>query len=50
VHAELDTHAYDTGAQVSDQQMTCLPLDRHGWHGDWNYTLVRHEAPRVEQG
>jgi hypothetical protein len=44
VHAELDTRAYDTGAQVSDQQMTCLPLDRHGWHGDWNYTL-RPEPP-----
>ena len=44
VHAELDTRAYDTGTQVSDQQMTCLPLDRHGWHGDWNYTL-RPEPP-----
>jgi hypothetical protein len=39
VHAELDTSAYDTGAKVSDRQMDALPLTRHDWHGDWNYTL-----------
>jgi hypothetical protein len=39
VHAELDTSAYQTGLQVSDQQMDALPLTRHDWHGDWNYTL-----------
>lgn len=43
VHAELDTGAYDTGVQVSDPQMEALPLTRHDWHGDWNYTL-RPEA------
>ncbi len=40
VHAELDTSTYDTGVQVSDRQMGALPLTRHDWHGDWNYTLV----------
>ena len=30
---------YPTGAQVSDKQMAALPLNRHDWHGDWNYTL-----------
>jgi hypothetical protein len=39
VRAELDTSAYDTGVKVSDQQMDALPLTRHDWHGDWNYTL-----------
>ena len=24
--------------------MAALPLDRHDWHGDWNYTL-RPEPP-----
>ena len=43
VHAELDTSAYDTGVKVSDRQMEALPLTRHDWHGDWNYTL-RPEA------
>ncbi len=44
VHAELDTAAYPAGAKVSDTQIDCLPLDRHDWHGDWNYTL-RPEPP-----
>ena len=43
VRAELDTGAYDTGARVSDRQMEALPLTRHDWHGDWNYTLHPQE-------
>ena len=43
VHAELDPSAYGTGVQISDSQMEALPLTRHDWHGDWNYTL-RPEA------
>jgi hypothetical protein len=39
VRAELDTSAYDTGIKISDRQMEALPLIRHDWHGDWNYTL-----------
>ena len=44
VRAGLDPGTYDTGVKVSDEQMAALPLDRHGWHGDWNYTL-RPEPP-----
>jgi hypothetical protein len=43
VHAELDTNTYDTGVRVSDRQHDALPVARHDWHGDWNYTL-RPEA------
>ncbi len=39
VHAELDTGTYPTGVTVGDRQMDALPLERHTWHGDWNYTL-----------
>lgn len=39
VHSELDTGAYPLGTVISDQQMATLPLARHDWHGDWNYTL-----------
>jgi len=39
VRAELDTSAYATGIKISDRQMKALPLTRHDWHGDWNYTL-----------
>jgi Rhodopirellula transposase DDE domain/Transmembrane secretion effector len=44
VRAGLDPGSYPDGVKVSDQQMACLPLDRHDWHGDWNYTL-RPEPP-----
>jgi hypothetical protein len=50
VHAELDPGAYDTGLQVSDAQMDALPLDRHDWHGDWNYTLHPREHGDWEYG
>ena len=43
VRAELDTGTDPTGVPVSDEQMAALPLTRHDWHGDWNYTL--HPRP-----
>jgi hypothetical protein len=43
VHAELDTNTYDLGVRISDRQHDALPVTRHEWHGDWNYTL-RPEA------
>ncbi|MGW4565975.1 ISAzo13 family transposase [Streptomyces sp. NPDC004561] len=39
VHAELDTRRYPTGIQVSDDEIAALPITRHRFHGDWNYTL-----------
>jgi hypothetical protein len=39
VRAERDTATYQTGVRVSDRQMAALPLSRHEWRGDWNYTL-----------
>src|SRR5512135_453954 len=42
VHADLDTTAYPTGVRIEDRQMDALPLRRHDWHGDWNYTLPPH--------
>jgi hypothetical protein len=44
VRAELDQGSYPDGIKISDERMAGLPLDRHDWHGDWNYTL-RPERP-----
>ncbi len=44
VRAELDTGIYPPGAKISDEQVAALPMRRHDWHGDWNYTL-RPEPP-----
>jgi hypothetical protein len=47
VRAELDASGYETGVQVSDAQMSALPLSRHDWHGDWNYTLHSREYDQL---
>ncbi|ANZ21838.1 rhodopirellula transposase [Streptomyces noursei ATCC 11455] len=45
VHAELDTGTYDTGVKITDGEIDALPLSRHRFHGDWNYTL--HHRPQA---
>jgi hypothetical protein len=40
IRAERDTESYETGVKISDAEMDALPLTRHAWHGDWNYTLA----------
>jgi len=44
VRAGLDPGSYPEGVKISDEQMAALPLDRHDWHGERNYTL-RPEPP-----
>jgi hypothetical protein len=39
VQARLDDGSYPTGVQVTTAQMAALPISRHPFHGDWNYTL-----------
>ncbi len=39
VRARLDDGTYPTGVKVSNAQMAALPISRHPFHGDWNYTL-----------
>ena len=45
VHAELDPGSYPTGTEISDAQMAEIPLARHRFHGDWNYTLPGRTPP-----
>ena len=45
VHAELDPGSYPAGTEISDEQMAAIPLVRHRFHGDWNYTLRPHPVP-----
>ena len=47
VRAELDTDAYPTGVQVSDETLAAVPITRHRFHGDWNYTLHPAQAGRT---
>jgi DDE family transposase len=47
VHAQLDTNTYETGVRISDRQVSVLPLRRHDWHPDWNYTLLPQPFEQV---
>jgi Rhodopirellula transposase DDE domain len=40
VQAELDKGAYPLGVRVSDRELAAVPLRRHHWHGEWNYTVL----------
>src|SRR5512133_2846045 len=40
VRAALDNGAYPLGVRVSDGQLAAVPLRRHDWHGEWNYTVL----------
>jgi hypothetical protein len=39
VEADLDQGYYPTGQKISDRDFNALPVTRHDWHGDWNYTI-----------
>jgi Rhodopirellula transposase DDE domain len=39
VEAVLDTGTYPTGIEISDAQLKAVPLTRHQFHGEWNYTV-----------
>jgi hypothetical protein len=45
VRAGLDPGAYPTGTEISDAQMAAVPLARHRFHGDWNYTIHPRPVP-----
>ena len=40
VHAELDRGVYPLGVKVSDNELAAVPIRRHEFHGEWNYTIA----------
>lgn len=45
VQCVLDTNAYPTGVKYTDRDVAALPLHRHDFHGDWNYTITPPDTP-----
>jgi transposase len=39
VRCAYDPNWYPTGERISDTDHNSIPLARHDWHGDWNYTI-----------
>ena len=44
IKAERDWNYYETGVRITKAEMAALPLVRHEFHGDWNYTLTPTNA------
>ena len=43
VNAALDNSVYEKGIKVHDRELVDLPMRRHEFHGDWNYTVGGQE-------
>lgn len=40
IRAEEDLNYYETGTKVTKAELAAVPLTRHDFHGDWNYTIA----------
>ena len=45
VHCVLDTDDYPIGLKYINADVEALPLTRHEFHGEWNYTLNKFDTP-----
>jgi hypothetical protein len=39
VRSQIDKRSYPKGVTVTADQMDQIRLQRHDFHGDWNYTI-----------
>lgn len=45
VSCDIDRNSYPRGIKISDEEMTTLNIERHAFHGEWNYTIKPQSAP-----
>jgi hypothetical protein len=45
VQCVLDTAEYPIGVKYTNADVDALPLIRHDFHGNWNYTLTPPDTP-----
>ena len=44
VRCEIDDNLYPKGVSVSDAEMAAINIQRHDFHGDWNYTIAPNSS------
>jgi hypothetical protein len=44
IEAELDSNVYETGIEVTDEELATVQMERDKFHGEWNYTI----SPKLE--
>jgi hypothetical protein len=42
VRCRLDRRTYPTGRKVTDEEMRAVHVERHPFHGEWNYIIRPH--------
>ena len=47
VRCQLDTNLYPPGIKVSDKDVAQVHIQRHDFHGEWNYTILPSSQPRT---
>ena len=47
VKAALDENKYLTKVEVTDQQLADIAIERHTFHGEWNYTIQPRSNPVI---
>jgi len=45
VHCVLDTGPYPTGIKYTNKDVDALPISRHDFHPEWNYTMRPCDTP-----
>lgn len=39
IQADRDEGYYPLGVKISNKELAAVPLTKHEFHGDWNYTI-----------
>ena len=42
IEADIDTGSYPIGVKVTDAELAAIPIRKHEWHPDWNYSILPH--------
>jgi len=45
VRCEIDPNSYPAGIKVADAELASINLQRHDFHGEWNYTISTSRQP-----
>ena len=49
VQCEIDPNIYPAGVRVTDAEMDAINIQRHEFHGDWNYTISPQPLMRSDR-
>jgi hypothetical protein len=47
VTCRLDHRKYPVGRKIGDDEFQQINLQPENFHGEWNYTILPHSAPKL---